>query len=59
MMDENAIGQVVVDCSIAIHRDLGSGLLEHVYEAVLADELAKRGLDVCRQVPVPIVYAGK
>lgn len=57
-MDENEIGKIVVDAAIAIHRDLGPGLLEHVYEVVLASELEKRGLKVARQVSIPIEYDG-
>lgn len=57
-MDENAIGQQVVDAALKIHRSLGPGLFESVYEAVVAKELAKRGLSVERQVPVPINYEG-
>ena len=57
-MDENAIGKIVVDVAIQIHRELGSGLLESVYEVVLAKELENRGLSVRRQVPVPIAYRG-
>ena len=50
---------VVVDAAISVHRELGPGLLESVYEAVLADELTERGLQVVRQVVVPIFYRGK
>ena len=53
-MNENEIGGVVVDAAIAVHREVGPGLLESVYEAVLAHELRDRGLRVERQVPVPI-----
>jgi len=57
-MTENEIGRVVVDVAIAVHRALGPGLLESVYEAVLAYELSKRGLLVRRQVAIPVVYEG-
>jgi GxxExxY protein len=57
-MTENEIGRIVVDAAIAVHRGLGPGLLESVYEAVLAAELRDRGLEVARQVPVPIEYHG-
>jgi len=46
----------VVECAIAVHRELGPGLLETVYEVVLARELLNRGLKVEGQVPVPIRY---
>lgn len=57
-MTENEIGKVVVDCSVRLHKDLGPGLLESVYEAILADLLLQTGLDAQRQVPVPIEYQG-
>jgi GxxExxY protein len=55
-MNENEIGTIVVDCAIKLHRRLGPGLLESVYEAVLAYELRNWGLSVERQVAVPIFY---
>ena len=57
-MTENEIGRMVVDSAIAVHRKLGPGLLETVYEVVLAHELRKRGMRVERQVPVSIEYDG-
>lgn len=57
-MTENDIGKIVVDSALAIHRGLGPGLFETVYEVVLAHELEKRQLKVQRQVAVPIHYAG-
>lgn len=57
-MHENEIGTIVVDAAIQVHRALGPGLLESVYEIVLAHELQQRGLQVERQVVVPIVYRG-
>lgn len=55
-MDENEIGKIAVDSAVQIHRELGPGLLETVYEIVLARELERRGLKIKRQVSVPIVY---
>lgn len=55
-MDENEIARQIVDAAYQIHRRLGPGLLESVYETVLAYELEKRGLSAKRQVPVPILY---
>jgi GxxExxY protein len=55
-MKENDVAKVVLDAAFAIHTKLGPGLLESVYEAVLAYELAKRGVAVRRQVPIPIRY---
>ena len=57
-MTENEIGKIVVDVAVNVHKGLGPGLLESVYEAVLAKQLVKRGLNVCRQVPIPIVFDG-
>ena len=48
-----------MDAAVAVHRELGSGLLETVYEVVLTDELRRRGLRVQRQVPVAIEYRGR
>jgi GxxExxY protein len=57
-MTENEIGKITLDSAFALHRELGPGLLESVYEAVLAAELLQRGLSVERQVPVTIRYKG-
>ncbi len=57
-MTENEIGREVIDAAVRMHRELGPGLLENVYEVVLARELERRGLLVERQVTVPIVYGG-
>ncbi len=53
---ENEIGKIVVDSAIKVHRELGPGLLESVYEAVMAHELQHAGLEVQRQVAIPIRY---
>jgi GxxExxY protein len=55
-MHENDIARIIVDAAYHIHTRLGPGLLESVYEAVLAHELTKRGLTVVRQQPIPVVY---
>ncbi|MDA3813814.1 MAG: GxxExxY protein [Candidatus Cloacimonetes bacterium] len=52
------IASRIIDAAIAVHRILGPGLLERVYEVCLCHELVKRGLSVQRQVNVPIVYDG-
>ncbi len=57
-MDENKIGDIIVESSINLHRELGSGLLETVYQVVFARELEKQGLKVEREVPVAIEYNG-
>ena len=55
-MTENEISKVILDAAIAVHKELGPGLIESVYEIVLAHELQQRGLRVNRQVPVQIRY---
>jgi GxxExxY protein len=55
-MIENAISKAIVDGAFRVHNALGPGLLESVYEMVLAYELEKRGLRVVRQYPIPVVY---
>ncbi len=55
-MIENDVTGNIIDCCIKIHRTLGPGLLESVYEEVLAYELKKKGLLCERQVEVPVFY---
>jgi len=55
-VDDEAIGTQVVDCAIRVHTALGAGLLESAYESCLAHELAKHGLEVRKQVPMPVLY---
>jgi GxxExxY protein len=57
-MHENEIAQIIVDAALKVHKALGPGLLESVYERVLSHELQKRGLEVNIQVVVPIIYEG-
>jgi GxxExxY protein len=58
-MNENGIGTIIVDTAVYIHRKLGSGLLESVYEAVLMRLLTKEGLSIQRQVSIPIEFEGE
>ena len=55
-MTENEIAKQILDAAFAVHSKLGPGLLESVYEVVLAYELQKRGLTAERQKPMPILY---
>jgi len=57
-MKENELGTKILETAISIHRELGPGLLESVYEIVLLHELKALGLNVERQVPIPITYRG-
>lgn len=56
--ETETLATIAVDCGFRLHRDLGPGLLESVYEAILADQLARKGLVVERQRPIPISYDG-
>ena len=52
------IGKTIVNAAFKVHKQLGPGLLERVYEVCLAHEITKAGLDVKRQVDIPIFYDG-
>jgi GxxExxY protein len=59
-MDErDPLTHSVIGAAIEVHRELGPGLLESVYEICLSSELEMRGIDHCRQMPLPIVYKGR
>ena len=55
---QSETGSSILDCAVALHRETGPGLLETVYEAVLARDLEARGLRMARQVPIPIGLRG-
>jgi len=55
-MSENEISKIVVITAIELHKSLGPGLLESVYENSLAFDLRTEGLSVEQQVPMPLVY---
>ena len=58
-MNENEIGTIIVDTAMYLHKSLGPGLLESVYEIVFMKLLVKKGLSVQRQVSVPIEFEGE
>lgn len=58
-MDENLIGEAVLGCAVKVHRALGPGLLESAYEACLAHEIRKAGLQIERQLTLPVIYDGE
>ena len=58
MHNAEELAAVAVDCGFHIHKEIGPGLLESVYEAVLAASLIERGLKVERQKAVPIKFRG-
>jgi GxxExxY protein len=55
-MTENQIATIIVDAAFKIHKTLGPGLLESVYQATLSYELQKQGLVVVQQVGLPVYY---
>jgi len=58
-MTENEIATQIIDSSLRIHRILGPGLLESVYEEALAYELIKKGISFKRQSDIPVIYEEK
>ena len=57
-MTENEIGTAMIECAIDVHRELGPGLLETVYEVALSYLLKEKGFPNERQVPIPIQFRG-
>ncbi|MEW6606303.1 MAG: GxxExxY protein [bacterium] len=55
-MNENELSRIIVDSCLKIHKELGPGLLESVYEEVLFYELTKHNLMCERQVEIPVIY---
>jgi GxxExxY protein len=56
--ETDELARACVDCALKVHRTLGPGLLELVYERCLVYELEKRGIECLRQFAVPIYYDG-
>ncbi len=57
-MNVEEVARKIVDAAYCVHKELGPGLLEKIYETCFCHELKKRGLSYKRQVDVPIVYDG-
>ena len=55
---EEFLAKEIVDCAFKVHKQLGPGLLEKVYEVCFCHELAKKGIPFLRQIDLPIVYDG-
>ena len=55
-MNENEISEIIIECAIRVHKKLGPGLLESVYEKALAYELRKKEFEVKEQLSIPIKY---
>ena len=54
----NSLTEQIIGAALAVHREIGPGMLESAYEACLAFELAERGISFERQKPLPLVYRG-
>lgn len=54
----DSIARHIVDCAFHVHKNLGPGLLESIYQRALAHELSKRGFEVRCAIPLPILYDG-
>lgn len=52
------IGKIIVNAAFKVHKELGPGLLEKVYEICMAHEISKEGVEVLRQLDIPVVYDG-
>jgi len=53
------IGSVILECAIEVHKTLGPGLLESIYEECLCEELRNKGLKAQNQVYLPLYYKGR
>ena len=58
-MNENELSKIIVGACIEVHKELGPGLLESVYEHCLSLELLRAGLEIRRQQALPVVYKGE
>ncbi len=58
-MNENELSKIIIGACIEVHKELGPGLLESVYEHCLAHELRGKGLNVKKQHPLPVIYKGE
>lgn len=54
-----SIGKTILDCAFEVHKELGPGLLESIYEECLCEEIRKKGLKVENQVYLPLIYKGR
>ena len=55
-MIENELSNIVIGCAIEVHKQLGPGLLESAYQECLFYELKQAGLNVQKEIPMPIIY---
>ncbi len=55
----NQLSGIIISAAIEVHKELGPGLLESVYEYCLFEELRNRGIEVRKQVLLPVIYKGR
>jgi GxxExxY protein len=55
-LSENELSNIIIGCAIEVYKQLGPGLLESAYQECLLFELRKKGLEVIKEKPMPIVY---
>jgi GxxExxY protein len=55
----NQLSSIILDASIAVHREMGPGLLENVYQHCMVRELTRRQIAVQKSVPIPLYYRGE
>ena len=55
----NAVTNAIIGAALAVHRELGPGMLESAYDACLSYELLERGFTIERQKPLPLIYKGQ
>lgn len=55
----NKLSKIILESSLDVHREMGPGLLESIYELCLSDELNSRGLRINNQVSIPLFYRGR
>ncbi len=58
-IEYEVFGKTILDCAFEVHKELGPGLLESIYEECLCEELRNRGIKVQNQVFLPVYYKGK
>lgn len=54
----NKLSRIILEAAITVHKEMGPGLLESVYQQCLAKELRDRGINISPLVPVPLIYKG-
>jgi GxxExxY protein len=59
MLEHEELTERIIGCAIEVHRTLGPGFIESVYQRAMAIELRKRGVEFQAEVPVPILYGGE